>query len=149
MRRTGGSLSCSDRHRRWKNVPCFEFRASNLLHYAPNSTRNASQRNSNNTGKSGANSALPIWSDFMRRTVRRLPAEPFPVPSGLTAREMCRVSYLRPVEGCPAYTEYFKDDDDVPGKLCPIHEGTFKQEAHRAVQGVLSGLGRAIKGIFK
>jgi len=100
-------------------------------------------------GGTGARVALPIWSDFMRRTVRRLPAEPFPVPSGLQPRELCRVSYLRPVENCPTYTEYFKEDDDVPSKLCPIHEGTFKQEAQRAVQGVLSGLGRAIRGIFK
>jgi hypothetical protein len=62
---------------------------------------------------------------------------------------MCRVSYLRPVESCPTYTEYFKEGDDIPSKLCPIHEGSFKQEAQRAVQGVLSGLGRAIRGIFK
>jgi hypothetical protein len=80
---------------------------------------------------------------------RRLPPQPFPVPDGLEARELCRVSYLKPVEGCPTYTEYFKEGDDIPSKLCPIHEGTFKQEAQRAVQGVLSGLGRAIRGIFK
>jgi len=100
-------------------------------------------------GGTGARVALPIWADFMRRTTRRLPAEPFPVPDGLEAREICRVSYLRPVESCPTYTEYFKEGDDIPSKLCPIHEGTFKQEAQRAVQGVLTGLGRAIRGIFK
>jgi 1A family penicillin-binding protein len=100
-------------------------------------------------GGTGSRVALPIWSDFMRRTARRLPAQAFPVPSGLEPRELCRVSYGRPLESCPTYTEYFKEHDDVPGHLCPIHEGTFKQEAQRAVQGVLSGLGKAIKGIFK
>ena len=100
-------------------------------------------------GGTGARVALPIWSDFMRRTARRLPAQPFAIPPGLESREMCRVSYLRAVESCPTYTEYFKDGDDIPSKLCPIHEGSFKQEAQRAVQGVLSGLGRAIRGIFK
>jgi len=100
-------------------------------------------------GGTGARVALPIWADFMRRTVRRLPAEPFAVPDGLEPREMCRVSYLRAVQSCPTYTEYFKEHDDIPSKLCPIHEGTFKQETQRVVQGVLSGIGRAIRGIFK
>jgi len=45
--------------------------------------------------------------------------------------------------------EYFKEGDDIPSKLCPLHEGTFKQETQRVVQGVLSGIGRAIRGIFK
>jgi membrane peptidoglycan carboxypeptidase len=100
-------------------------------------------------GGTGARVALPIWSDFMRRTARRLPAQAFPVPSGLEARELCRVSYLKPVQSCPTYTEYFKEGDEIPSKLCPLHEGTFKQETQRVVQGVLSGIGRAIKGIFK
>jgi 1A family penicillin-binding protein len=100
-------------------------------------------------GGTGARVALPIWSDFMRRTARRLPAEPFAVPPGLESREICRVSYLRAVEHCPTYMEYFKEGDEIPSKLCPIHEGTFKQEAQRVVQGVLSGLGKAIRGIFK
>jgi 1A family penicillin-binding protein len=101
------------------------------------------------SGGTGARVALPIWSDFMRRTARRLPAQSFPVPDGLEGRELCRVSYLKPVQSCPTYIEYFKEGDETPGKLCPLHEGTFKQEAQRVVQGVLSGLGKAIKGIFK
>ena len=101
------------------------------------------------SGGTGARVALPIWADFMRRTARRLPAESFVVPPGLESREMCRVSYLRAVQSCPTYIEYFKEGDDIPSKLCTIHEGTFKQEARRAVQGVLSGIGRAIRGIFK
>ena len=63
--------------------------------------------------------------------------------------ELCRVSYLRPVEGCPVYTEYFKQDDDVPTRLCPIHQGTVKQRVARAIEGFLSGLGRKLKGIFR
>src|SRR5262249_54414125 len=45
----------------------------------------------------GARVALPIWADFMRRAARALPPEEFPVPSGVTEVELCRVSYLRPV----------------------------------------------------
>ena len=49
--------------------------------------------------------ALPIWADFMKRTATRFPARPFNIPAGLTPEELCRVSHLRPVDGCPVYTE--------------------------------------------
>jgi penicillin-binding protein 1A len=97
----------------------------------------------------GARIALPIWADFMRRVARALPAEEFDVPSGVRRVELCRVSYLRPVDGCPTYVEFFKDGDDIPRQLCPVHEGSFKQEARRAVDGVLSRVGRKILDIFK
>ena len=97
----------------------------------------------------GARIALPIWTEFMRRTARALPASEFPVPAGLREVELCRVSYLRPVESCPTYVEYFKEGDDVPSRLCPIHRGNFKQEARRVVNDLLSRLGRKLRGIFK
>jgi membrane carboxypeptidase/penicillin-binding protein len=97
----------------------------------------------------GARVALPIWADFMRRVARALPAEQFAVPEGMREVELCRVSYLRPVESCPTYVEYFKDGDDVPHRLCPIHQGSFKQEARRALDGVLARVGRKILDIFK
>jgi hypothetical protein len=63
--------------------------------------------------------------------------------------QLCKVSYLKPVEGCPTYTEYFKQGDDIPSRLCPIHQGNVKQQIKRAVQGFFSGLGRKLKGIFR
>jgi penicillin-binding protein 1A len=96
----------------------------------------------------GARVALPIWADFMRRAARVRPGDEFSVPPGLREVELCRVSYLRPVAGCPTYIEYFKDGDDVPHRLCPLHEGTFKQEARRAIDGVLAKVGRRIFEIF-
>jgi 1A family penicillin-binding protein len=98
---------------------------------------------------SGSRMALPIWSDFMRRTARRLPAVTFDTPASLRDEELCSESYLRPVDGCPTYVEYFKEGDDVPGRLCPIHEGSLKQRARRALEGFLGALGRGIKGIFR
>ena len=97
----------------------------------------------------GARFALPIWSDFMRRAVQRRPAQEFDVPAGLHGEQLCHVSYLRPVEECPVYIEYFKENDDVPSRLCPIHRGTVKQRVRRAFEGFLSGLGRKLKGIFR
>src|SRR5437588_2429127 len=48
-------------------------------------------------------------------------------------RSLCRVSYLRPVEGCPTYAEYFKEGDDVPSRLCTLHrseEHTSELQSH-------------------
>jgi membrane carboxypeptidase/penicillin-binding protein len=97
----------------------------------------------------GSRYALPIWGDFMRQAARLRRPEAFEAPSGLRDEVLCRVSYLRPVEGCPVYTEYFKEGDIIPGRLCPLHEGTVKQRVRRALEGVFSGLGRKIRGIFR
>jgi penicillin-binding protein 1A len=97
----------------------------------------------------GARYALPIWSDFIRAAARKRGASEFAPPEGLREVELCKVSYLRPVEECPVYTEYFKEGDEVPTRLCPIHQGTVKQQLRRAVQGFFSGLGKKLKGIFK
>jgi 1A family penicillin-binding protein len=100
-------------------------------------------------GASGSRAALPIWSDFMRRTTRRLPARAFAPPDNMRSEQMCMISYHRALEGCPSYTEYFKDGDSVPTQLCELHSGTLQQRAERAIQGVLGALGRRIRGIFK
>jgi 1A family penicillin-binding protein len=100
-------------------------------------------------GGSGARIALPIWADFIRRTARRLPAPPIEPPPSLRGVRMCALSYKRPVDGCPTYVEYFKDGDDMPGDLCPLHEGTFRQEAARAVDDVFRAIRRGIAGIFR
>jgi len=97
----------------------------------------------------GARVALPIWAEFMTRTARDLPARDFAIPPDLRAEELCLVSYLKPVEGCPTYTEYFKDGDSVPTQLCPVHQGTLKQRTARAIEGFFRGIGRSIAGIFK
>ena len=97
----------------------------------------------------GSRFALPIWTDFMRRSVQRRPARDFQVPEGLHGEQLCNVSYLRPVEECPTYIEYFKENDDVPSRLCPVHRGTVKQRVRRAMEGILSGIGRKLKGIFR
>jgi 1A family penicillin-binding protein len=100
-------------------------------------------------GAGGSRIALPIWSDFMKRSARLLPAGEFPVPGGLRTTELCRVTYQRPVQGCPVYVEYFKDGDEIPSALCTVHEGSLKQQVQRAVQGLFSAIGRGIKGIFR
>ena len=97
----------------------------------------------------GARFALPIWAEFIKTAARKRGARPFEEPSGLREEQLCKVSYLKPVEGCPVYTEYFKEGDQVPTRLCPIHKGTVKQQLKRAVQGFFSAFGRKLKGIFR
>jgi penicillin-binding protein 2D len=97
----------------------------------------------------GARVALPIWAEFMKRTARILPPDEFLAPSGLITEELCSESYLRPVSGCPRYTEYFKDGDPIPSGLCSIHRGTFEQQVKRTVEGILRTLGSRISGIFR
>ena len=96
----------------------------------------------------GSRYALPIWADFMRRASRVRAPRPFDAPAGLAEEVLCRVSYERPVEGCPVYTEYFKDGDEIPGRLCTIHEGSVRQRITRAVEGFFSGIGKRIRGMI-
>jgi len=96
----------------------------------------------------GSRYALPVWTDFMRRTTRLRPPQPFEVPGGMREIDLCAVSYLRPVDGCPVYVEYLKEGDEAPGRLCNIHKGSVKQRVRRAVEGFFSGLGKKLKGIF-
>jgi membrane carboxypeptidase/penicillin-binding protein len=100
-------------------------------------------------GASGSRVALPIWADFMRRTTRRLPANNFAPPDDLRRERICMVSYHRALDGCPGYTEYFKEGDAVPTQLCQIHQGSLQQRAERAIQGIFGAIGRSIRGIFK
>ncbi len=97
----------------------------------------------------GSRVALPIWAEFMKRTARLLPPGDFKVPPGMHSEELCGMSYMRPVEGCPTYTEFFKDGDAVPSGLCPIHQGSLKQRATRAIEGFFKSLGNRISGLFR
>lgn len=93
--------------------------------------------------------ALPIWSEFMRRAGSIRPMRPFARPAGLRAETLCRVSYLRPVEECPTYVEYFKRGDDVPSAECRVHRVPFGEKAKRVVEDLLEEVGRKLWGIIK
>ncbi len=97
----------------------------------------------------GSKYALPLWSDFMRRSAQRRPPQAFEPAAGLQEEQLCSVSYRRPVEGCPVYLEYFKEGDESPGRLCTIHQGSIKQRVRRSIEGFFSGLGKKVKGIFR
>jgi penicillin-binding protein 1A len=97
----------------------------------------------------GSRYALPIWSEFMRRSAGLRAPKAFARPADLREVSLCRVSYLRPVVGCPVYTEYFKQDDEVPDRLCPVHKGSVKQRIQRTMESFFSGIKRRVLGVFK
>jgi penicillin-binding protein 1A len=97
----------------------------------------------------GSRYALPIWSEFMRRSAGLRAPKAFARPADLREVSLCRVSYLRPVDGCPVYTEYFKQDDEVPDRLCPVHKGSVKQRIQRTMESFFSGIRRRVLGVFK
>ena len=85
----------------------------------------------------------------MRAASHLRAAEEFAEPPGIDEVDLCRVSFARPVEGCPRYVEYFKKGDDVPSRLCPVHSGSPWQRAERAVDAVLDRIGRRLRRILK
>jgi membrane carboxypeptidase/penicillin-binding protein len=97
----------------------------------------------------GSRYALPIWADFMQRASRVRPAREFERPGGLAEEHLCSVSYLKPVDGCPLYTEVFKEGDEVPGRLCTVYHGSIRQRVTRTVQGWMAEMGRRVRGIFR
>lgn len=97
----------------------------------------------------GARVALPIWADFMRRAARVVRPGRFEPPPGLELHDLCRVSYLRPLEDCPTYTEVFKRGDGVPSRLCALHRGSLQERVQRGVEGILDSLEKRIRDIFR
>ena len=95
---------------------------------------------------SGAHYALPIWSDFMRRAARTLPADSFIPPATLREQVLCSVTYQKATTQCPGYTEYFKEDDDVPSGTCRLHRGPSRVEQ---VRNAVKKWFDKIKGIFR
>ncbi len=97
----------------------------------------------------GSRYALPIWADFMRRAARVRPPAAFERPAGLHEEILCRVSYLRAVDGCPVYTEYLKRGDEAPSRLCAVHRGSLRQRVTRTIEGWGAELARRIRGLFR
>lgn len=97
----------------------------------------------------GARYALPIWADFMRRAAPIREPAAFVRDPGLEEETLCRVSYQQPVDGCPVYTEWLKQGDERPARLCRLHKGTVRQRVTRTIEGWTDQLGRRVRDIFK
>ena len=95
----------------------------------------------------GARYALPIWSEFMRDAARVSAPGSFAVPEGVRETRLCQVSHLLATEGCPAYSEYFKERDVLPAGPCGIHGGPAN--VGRQAERFFVNLGRRLASLFK
>ena len=72
----------------------------------------------------GATSALPIWTEFMKRASQSRgyrDAKEFSVPQGVSSVRLCAESGQLATPGCPSsYTEYFVDGSQ-PVVSCALH----------------------------
>ncbi len=73
-------------------------------------------------GLSGAQSALPIWTAFMKRALAGRPNVPFQPPSGIVQLEIDRDTGHLALPGCPRVaTEAFLAGTE-PAAWCPLHQ---------------------------
>jgi penicillin-binding protein 1B len=72
-------------------------------------------------GLTGAQAALPIWADFMRRAHEGRPPSDFDPPSGIAWADVDPVSGLLATPQCPdPFTQAFRDGT-APRQWCPLH----------------------------
>lgn len=90
------------------------------------------------SGGYAAEIAVPLWAGFMRVATRRDEPRWIDPPHGLVSVQVCRVSGMRPADGCDhvtveredgstdvrsmVYGEYFVRGTE-PSETCPLHEG--------------------------
>ncbi len=68
------------------------------------------EKRSLGNGRTGANSALPVWTAFMMylHDSLRVPAPEFDMPDGIITKKICKVSYMLAGEKCDStYDEVF------------------------------------------
>ncbi len=76
-------------------------------------------------GLEGARSALPIWTDFMKRASRMgayRNAKEFPAPSGVVSANICIDSGMLAGDQCPNTRNEFFVAGSEPAVKCDLHQ---------------------------
>ncbi len=87
--------------------------------------------NQSKLGLSGAQAALPIWTEFMKRATAGTPITDFVPPPGIRVVEIDPLSGQPATSSCP-YTlrEVFMEGDEPTG-TCPLHPGPALQASRQ------------------
>jgi membrane carboxypeptidase/penicillin-binding protein len=72
-------------------------------------------------GLSGAQSALPIWTTFMKRALAGRPNVLFPVPPGVTVVDIDRDTGQLATPACPRVSAEAFLEGTEPGAWCQLH----------------------------
>jgi penicillin-binding protein 1B len=77
--------------------------------------------NQSKLGLSGAQAALPIWTDFMKRATAAMPVTDFPLPPGVRIVDIDPQSGFKATPNCPeTISEAFLEGEEPKG-YCPLH----------------------------
>jgi membrane carboxypeptidase/penicillin-binding protein len=71
---------------------------------------------------SGAQAALPIWTNFMKRATAGRPAAGFIPPPGITLVPIDRLTGFRATPYCPTVIEEAFYSGEEPTLPCPLHD---------------------------
>jgi membrane carboxypeptidase/penicillin-binding protein len=92
-------------------------------------------------GLSGAQAALPIWTEFMKAAMAGRPNLPFQVPSGVTFVEIDKDTGKLATPGCDrTFNESFTVGTE-PTEYCPLHGGGNGEGGFFQRLGDVLGLG--------
>ena len=77
--------------------------------------------------------AVPLWARFMKKATANDKPEPFKVPDGLTAANVCRVSGKLPGAFCDRIVADYFARGTVPTEICQAHNFEFLGAATQVV----------------
>jgi len=91
-------------------------------------------------GLSGAQAALPIWTNFMKRATAGHPIAEFVPPPGITVVPIDPQTGLRATAQCPVVLEEAFYEGEEPTQLCPRHAADIRPveavpDQHQGVDG--------------
>ncbi len=77
--------------------------------------------NGTKLGLSGAQAALPIWTDFMKKATAGMPVTDFAPPPGVKMVDIDPLSGQRATRNCPTVIQEAFLEGDEPSGYCPLH----------------------------
>lgn len=81
--------------------------------------------NQTKLGLSGAQAALPIWTDFMKRATAGTPVTDFVAPPGVKMINIDPLSGSRATPNCPQVILEVFIEGEEPSGYCPLHPAPF------------------------
>ena len=92
--------------------------------------------NQSKLGLSGAQAALPIWTEFMKRATTGTPVTDFAPPAGIKMVDIDPDSGYRATPNCPQTIREAFFEGDEPKGFCPLHPSPLAQPLSLLKQGL-------------